>query len=133
MTKGQNEYDASAYDACARLLERYIAETPDSVGFAWTVRDLVIEAKILIVCEDLRRRIKESERLEDLLSLEDQFSDGSMHTRDLVEIVQQRLFEQQEYLKRLNKVGSIFSQLSKADFNRTKIRPARIQHRANQN
>lgn len=123
----------SAYDACARLLERYIAETPDSVGFAWTVRDLVMEAKILLVCEDLRRRKKESERLEDLLSLEDQLSDGSMSPHDLVEIVQQRLFEQNDYSKRLNKVGGIFSQLSQADFNRTKIRPARIQHRAKQN
>ncbi len=123
----------SVYDACTCLLERYIAEMPDSVGFAWTVRDLVMEAKILLVCEQLGRRKNESERLEDLLSLEDQLSDGSISTDDLIEIVQQRLFEKQDYSTRLKKVSSIFSQLSVAEFNRTKIRPARIQHRAKQN
>ena len=123
----------SVYDACALLLERYIADTPDSVGFVWAVSDLVMEAKILLVCEQLRGRKNKSEGLEDLLSLEEQLSDGLISTDDLVETVQQRLFEKQDYSTRLNKVSSIFSQLSQADYNRTKIRPARIQHRAKQN
>ena len=123
----------SAYDACARLLERYIAETPDSVGFAWGVRDLVMEAKILLVCEQLQSRSRRSEIPEDLASLEDQLSDDLFSADDLVEIVRQRLFEKSEYSKRLNVVSSIFSQLSQADDNRTKIRPAPIRDRIRRN
>jgi hypothetical protein len=123
----------SVYDACTILLDRYIAETLDSVGFAWDVRDLVMEAKILLVCEQLQSQISRYGRLEDLSSLEDQMSDDLFSIDDLVEVVRQRLFEKTDYSNRLNRVGSIFSQLSRADCDRTKIRPARIRNRVKRN
>jgi len=119
----------SAHDECERLLERYNGETPDPVDYLLTARELVMEARILLVCEGLRHRKNEKEQLENLLPLEEQLKDGSIVNKDVVEVVRQRLFEPQSYSARLKTVRRLFTQISRADYDRVVMRPARTKRK----
>lgn len=113
-----------AYTECADLLDRYFKVAQKSRDSELSVRRLLIDAKILLVCEDLYRHKTETGRLENLSSLERQLSDVLTNKNELVETVRQRLFDENHYWARLHKVKGIYSQLSEAEYFHMKIRPA---------
>ena len=95
-------------NVCEQLLERYAAETPAPDRAPISVDALVLDAKILLVCEHLQHCDIGESRLVDL----------STSTDTLIEIIRARLFDRQAYAIRLDKLRSTFRQLGQSDRDR---------------
>ena len=93
--------DTTFEDACAQLLERFFAEMPDTAGSSVSVDDLILDAKILVVCEHMQHCKFGEKREVNLANLTDV----------LAEIVHARLFDEPAYSNRLEKLRGLFCQL----------------------
>lgn len=106
---------------CGTLFERWMEAVPESERAPVTVEELILEAQVLLMCEEIQDSRRVERRLERCIT-----DIATNRQSEILDVVRTRLFAREDYFARLRKVDHLSRQLIRAELDRTITRPAKV-------